>query len=205
MKFGNRIGLFVILSCFLVGASFADLRFGGETSIGLVSGKLFATEQSQFLDPTLRTISSWRLSAFIGYDTSTDTSKFAVGFEQHLGIQLFSIGAIEHLPLIFSLPTRAYVRFGSDRLALDILAGIDNQFVVLGNGSYPAYSSYDLDWNTGWTTHNYKAAPSGYAMGLEIGLRLVIRHFYLTSIVALPISSDYIYPGMIRLGLGITY
>jgi len=205
MKTRTRIGLFVLLSIFLATASFADLRFGGETTVGLASGKLFNTEQSRYLDPTTRTLSSWRLSFFVGYDTGTDDSKFAVGFEQHLGIHLESLGSVEHLPLILSLPTRGYVRFGSNKLALDILTGIDNQFVIKGNGSYPAYTATYLEWPTGLVQHSYEAAPSGYAMALEVGLRVVIRHFYLTGIVSVPISADYMYPGMIRVGLGVTF
>lgn len=198
----KRYGLIFTLSAMLVSASFADFRFGGELTAGLTSAKLFSTETSRYLEPFTNAFSAIRLSAFVGWDSGNTASKIAFGFEQHLGIHPVSLASIEHLPLILSCPTRAYVRFGSSRMALDVLTGIDNQFVILGSQKYPAYATHDWYGNI---IQAYDAAPGGYALGLELGLRLVLRHFYLTTIASIPISNDYIFPGMIRLGCGVTF
>ena len=200
----KRLAIFAIMAGFLASASFAQLHFGGETSIGIASDKLFGTAESKYLYPLIRTLGSWHLSAFIGVDSGLEDSVVAVGAEQHFGVQVASIFAVDHLPLIFSLPTRAYVRFGTSDLALDVLAGIDNQIILTGSGSYPAYISTDY-LAIPASTNVYSASRSGYAMGLELGFRLVVKHSYFLAIAALPITDNYMFPGLIRLGFGLTF
>ena len=202
MKNIKRLALFAGLSLVCATASFAQFHFGGETSIGIASDKLFGTSESNYLYPVARTLGSWRLSAFIGLDTGSEDSPVAFGVEQHLGVQVASIFNFDHLPLIFSLPTRVYVRFGTSDLALDVITGIDNQIVATGSGNYPAYNYFDI-----WTfnTTHYAASPSGYAMGLELGLRVIIKHSYFLAMASIPITNTYMFPGLIRLGFGLTF
>lgn len=199
MKNLKRIALAMGLALIMASASYAEFRFGGELTAGFAAEKLFNTEESRYLNPVARSLTGVRLSVYVGADTGNEDSKFAFGFEQHAGIHPATLS--DSLPLVFSLPSRLYFRVGSERLALDILAGIDNQFVIHGSKDFPAYYAYDHNFDS----RLYEAAPSGYSMGLEVGLRLVIRHFYLTGIVAVPVSTDYLFPGMIRFGLGLTF
>ena len=199
MQHFKRFGLILGLFSLVITASFADLRFGGELTAGIPSHKLFGSDQSRYLVPLQMGFSAIRLSGYVGWDTGNDTSKVAFGFEQHLGVQALSLFDVEHLPLILSCPTRIYVRFGTPRVALDILTGLDNQFVIHGSQQYPAYVTTDYHGNI---IQSYAAAPTGWALGLEIGARLVLRRFYLTAIVAVPLTDNYMFPGLIRLGLG---
>jgi len=201
MKYFKQLSIIAILGTVLATASFAEFNFGGELTAGFASSKLFGTEESQYLEPTSRSLGAPRLSLFVGYNAAVEDSKITLGFEQHFGIHPISLSTLEHLPLIFSLPTRGYIRFGTDRVAFDILAGIDNQFVVSGSNQYPAYQ----DYNHADVKQNYLAAPSGYAMALEVGVRLVLRHFYMTAMVDVPISTTYIFPGLLRAGIGLTF
>lgn len=191
----RKAGVLSVLFVALATASYADVHGGFEFSGGFTSQKLFGSDTGNYLMYALQVPAGLRLSGFVGFDTSSDESNVAIGFDQHFGVHVFTLASVDHVPLVFSLPTRFFVRFGSNKLALDIIGGIDNQIVVGGASNYPAYYS-TIDGK------NYRAAPSGYAMGLEIGLRFVIRHFYITGTVDLPVTDSYLFPGEVRLGLG---
>ena len=201
MKTIKRLAVCLAMSILLATASFAEFNAGGELTAGLASSKLFGTEESQYLTPLARSVTAIRFSLFIGYNAAIESSGITLGVEQHFGIHPVSMITLDHVPLVFSLPTRGYIRFGSDKVAFDILAGVDNQIVVASAGQYPAYIAENHDG----INQYYAAANGGYAIALEIGVRLVLRHFYLTSLVDVPISSNYIFPGLLRVGLGLTF